>query len=329
MAYRSLPNAWSQDIPLVRPLLGVWREEILTYLENRGLQPALDESNLDRRYFRNRLRHELIPYLESYNPRLRQVLWRMIEVLREDHTILTKLEEAAWEICALEEGDDYICLNAQSLGKQSVGIQRRLMRRAINHLRPGLRDVDFEIVERGLGFLEAPARSGQRDLVAGLHLHLEGDLLWLRDREAELPEGHWPQLSSGGELGLEAPGAISFAGGWRLQAEIEDNLSAASQEIQKNSDPFQAWLDLERLQLPLRIRARQPGDRFQPLGMGGHSLKLSDFMINVKLPRRARDGWPLLLSGDVIAWVPGFQIGHPFRVTGDTKMTAHLQLKQQ
>jgi len=76
MSHRSLPNAWSEKIPLLRPLLGVWREAIWEYLNDQGLNPSLDPSNLDERIFRNRLRHELIPYLETFNPRLRQSIWR-------------------------------------------------------------------------------------------------------------------------------------------------------------------------------------------------------------------------------------------------------------
>ena len=65
-----------------------------------------------------------------------------------------------------------------------------------------------------------------------------------------------------------------------------------------NTDPYQAWLDQAELVLPLTVRARQPGERFRPLGMGGHSMKLSDFMINNNLPRRGRAAWPLVVSGE-------------------------------
>ena len=63
MGHYSLPNPWSQRIPLVRPLLGIWRGEIQAYLDRSGLKPSLDSSNLELRYYRNRLRHELIPHL--------------------------------------------------------------------------------------------------------------------------------------------------------------------------------------------------------------------------------------------------------------------------
>ena len=99
MSYRSLPNPWSQTIPLVRPLLGAWREQILSHLEQNGLQPSLDASNLDTRFYRNRLRHELIPQLENLNPGVRQRLWQMADVLAEDEAVLEMMEQTAWESC--------------------------------------------------------------------------------------------------------------------------------------------------------------------------------------------------------------------------------------
>ncbi len=72
MVAYSLPNPWSREIPLIRPLLATWRQEIETYLRSTALQPLQDASNRDTRFFRNRLRHELVPFLEQYNPNLRQ-----------------------------------------------------------------------------------------------------------------------------------------------------------------------------------------------------------------------------------------------------------------
>ena len=65
MPIRALPNSWSKEIPLVRPLIPVWREEVFAYCNEHGLKPVFDKSNMDTTIYRNRLRHELIPYLES------------------------------------------------------------------------------------------------------------------------------------------------------------------------------------------------------------------------------------------------------------------------
>jgi tRNA(Ile)-lysidine synthase len=326
MSYRSLPNPWSQTIPLVRPLLGAWRDEILSHLEQSGLQPSLDASNLDTRFYRNRLRHELIPQLENLNPGVRQRLWQMADVLAEDEAALEKVEQTAWESCLLEQGPGYTALDAKVLREQSISLQRRLVRRAIGLLRPGLRDIDYRTIGRALAFVKDASRSKQADLAAGLRVELEGERLWLVNWEADLPGVGWPQVEPGALLRLDLPGELSLPGGWRLRAESLAANPELFERLHSNTDPFQAWLDQEQLAGLLWVRARRPGERFQPLGMDGHSLKLSDFMINSNLPGRGRAAWPLVVSGDKIAWVPGFRIGEDFAVREITRQIVSLLL---
>ena len=182
------------------------------------------------------------------------------------------------------------------------------MRRAIGLLRPGLRDVDYRTIEHAVHFVKDASHSGQIDLAAGLKLELEGERLWLATWEADLPEAGWPQIGPGVQLCLDVPGEIILSGGWRLRTENLPANPGLLEQARSDADPYQAWLDQAKLVLPLTVRARQPGERFRPHGMGGHSMKLSDFMINNNLPRRGRNGWPLIFSGDAVAWVPGYRI---------------------
>jgi tRNA(Ile)-lysidine synthase len=96
--------------------------------------------------------------------------------------------------------------------------------------------------------------------------------------------------------------------------------------MQENEDPFQAWLDADSLQGGLSLRIRREGDRFEPLGMDGHSQKVSDFFTNVKLPQRARDRWPLLCAGGTIAWIPGYQPAHAYRLLKTSRCILYFTL---
>jgi tRNA(Ile)-lysidine synthase len=326
MSYRSLPNPWSQTIPLVRPLLGVWREEIMEYVSRQGLQPTLDASNLDRRYYRNRLRHELIPHLEALNPGARQRIWRMASLLRDEEDIVEGRVDAAWRQCRLEAEDEAVAFDTVLLSSQPKGLQRRLVRRAIALLRPGLRDIDLEAVERTLEFLAAPTRSGRMDLAAGLRLEMAGERLWVANWDASLPAAYGPQLVAGEVLEMVTPGQVHLAGRWSLQAEILPVDEFSQAQARSNTNSYRAWLDLDRLAQPLKVRARHPGERFRPLGMGGHSLKLSDFMVNVGLPRQARAGWPLVVAREEIIWVPGYRIAETASVEQSTQRILRLTL---
>ena len=275
MAYRTLPNPWSETIPLVRPLLGVWREEIMAYIKERDLHPAFDPTNQDRTFFRNRLRNELIPSLESYNPKARERVWKMAQVLQEDYAVIAGVVQAAWEACELEAEDGHILLDLPTFKAQPLGVQRHLLRRAIAFLRPGLRDIDFESIERGLSLLASPGPNRQCDLGAGLQMFLEGERVWIASGAAALPAVEWPQLPPSARLPLAVPGRLALPGGWVLKAERVD-LAVAQEQAARNNDPYQAWITADEIQAPLEVRSRLPGERFKPFGLQGHSQKLSD-----------------------------------------------------
>jgi tRNA(Ile)-lysidine synthase len=314
---------WDDRIPLVRPLLGVWREAVTAYCIEQALQPVYDQSNLDTTYFRNRLRHELIPYLQTYNPQIKEIVWRMSQTAAGDYEALEGLTQSAWESCLVEEGADFIVLSLPELRAVGDGLRRNLLRKAIAVLRPGLRDIDFSAIERAAGFVQSPPATRSMDLAAGLVMYASGEHLFLGDHRSSLRLQAWPQIEAGEQHSLGVPGRLRLPGGWILESrlvEVGDRMW--------DDDPYQAWLDADCLALPLQVRTRRAGDRFRPLGMGGHTLKLSDFWINQQLPRPARAGWPLVCSQDEIVWIPGFRPAETCRLQQDSRRAVHLALKK-
>lgn len=320
----SLPNAWSQSIPLVRPLLKFWREEVLAYCAERGLIAVVDASNQDLSYFRNRLRLLLIPDLEDYNPSIRRILWQTAEVLRGDFEIVEGVVDETWQACISRTGEGFIAFNFEELRRQPFGIQRHILRRAITALRPGIRDIHFGVIEGALQYLNNPARPDQMDLIGYLRMFWEPGRLWVAARNAELPLDEWPQLKDNQSLLIQAPGTLELAGGWQLQIDPVEDLPAALRQAEANADPYRAWLAIDPKRTSLILRTARPGERFRPMGMVEGRVKLSDFMINQKIPRRARPGWPLVEAGGKIAWIPGYRIGQGFYLTAETRHAIHL-----
>lgn len=325
MSYRSLPNPWSQTTPLIRPLLGIWRKETLAYCQERDLRPVFDPSNQDRAFFRNRLRHELLPYLETYNPAVRRVIWNTAEVLRGDLQVVDQALSGAWDTCFAEGGSEYISLDREKFCRQSLAIQRRIFRRAIGHVREDIRDVSFEVVSRALDFIHSGINAAAIDLVANLKLVLEPGRIWIVEWGFDLPVGDWPVVQEASQISA-LPAKVDLPGGWKFVAEILPLSPALRSEIECNADRYRAWLARETVELPLIVRHRLSGDRFTPLGMEGHIIKLSDFMINEKIPVRARDTWPLVCHAGGILWVPGYRIAHPYRVGENTREVIRMQL---
>ena len=325
MAFRTLLPAWDAQIPIVRPLLAFWREEILAYCAERQLQPIQDPTNQETLYLRNRLRHELIPLLDELQPQARQNIYRAALALAGDESIVEAAVAQAWEACLVQQDERAVFLNLADLQTLSPGLLRGVLRRAFAILLPGLVDVDFAAVERAVTFVRAPG-SGQIDLVRGVRLFVESGRLVVAGSEDPAPLPTWPQMGIE-ELALPVPGVLDLGAGWRVTARrlsVEDFARRAA-----GGDPaWEAWLDEAALVGELNVRRPRPGDRFQPLGMDGHSMKLSDFWINHKLPRRARAAWPLVVDEAQIVWIPGFRPAHICRVSAQTHTVLHLRVEK-
>jgi len=326
MPYRTMLPMFDPNIPVVRPLLDVWREETVVYCAARGLRPQYDASNDSLDFFRNRVRNMLIPSLESYNPRIKDVLLRTSRSLAGDYEIINGLVNDAWQACVVHETTKYISFDMSFIIKQPLGLQRHLLRRAIELIHPEGFDVDFATLERATSFI-ANGKGSRMDLTGGLHLLREGYLIYVVSGSATLPVERWPQMPVDSQtIPLRIPSSMTLSGGWKLTCERWDRPTLALEQARANDNPYQVWVDANGISDALELRARQDGDRFEPLGMEGHEIKISDFFINNKLPQRARDRFPLLCMGEKVIWVPGYRPAHSFRLTGETRQALYFSM---
>ncbi|MBK9925474.1 MAG: tRNA lysidine(34) synthetase TilS [Anaerolineales bacterium] len=326
MNYRTILPMFDETIPIVRPLLDIWREETVVYCAAHGLRPRHDPSNDSLDFFRNRLRNQLIPVLESYNPRFRDAIWRTSRSLTGDHEILSYVLDDVWKACVVQQTLDYVSFDSASLAKQSLGLQRHLIRRAIELLHPEGLNLTFATLERATKFINSPEQQ-RTDLAGGMHLLREGSSIYMLADTSDLPIERWPQMPDvSNTIPLRLPNSIMLSGGWKLTCERWNIASLAMEQAHANSDPFQVWLDAKLVSDELELRARHDGDRFEPLGMDGHEMKISDFFINVKLPHRARDRWPLLCMGSKVVWVPGYRPAHSFRLTESSRQALYFSM---
>src|SRR5574339_187830 len=118
MNYRTIIQMFDPAIPIVRPLLDTWREETVVYCATNGFRPRHDPSNASLDFFRNRLRHLLIPTLETYNPRFREVLWRTSRYLAGDYEILSGVLDEVWKMCTVQESEEFVAFESSALNKQ-------------------------------------------------------------------------------------------------------------------------------------------------------------------------------------------------------------------
>jgi tRNA(Ile)-lysidine synthase len=313
----------ASSISIIRPLLEVPRSEIERYCADHDLTPRFDRSNLDTTYFRNRLRHELLPLLETYNPNVRGRLCHTAAVVAADYELLTQLREQAWASVVREEREAAIRFDRASWQALPVALQRATLRQAAYRLRRSLRDVDFVHVENARQVGLRGDTGAQATLPMGLALTVGYDTLTIGDAGEAGPPPDEPLLWGTEPLPVRVPGATSLPHSeWVLQAEVLEEWN--THQITANPDPWTAYFDLDALPDPLALRARRRGERFRPQGMAGHRVKLSALLINLKVPRAWRDRVPLLAAGDDVVWVCGRRIGEGVTVGPETRRVARL-----
>ncbi len=344
---------------IARPLLTITRAQTKAYCAAHGWEPREDETNLDERYLRNRVRLRLLPAMEAYNPRLRQSLARMAATLADDERLLAAATDAAWVEVVVGESPQTVAFGLAALGEQPPALRRRLIRRAVERieLRPSAQDslmyTPTVLEARHISLIERLATSG----ATGSMLTLPGGLRATRGytelRLSRLTRRHPARerrKMAGGESmrvwPLIPPGVVEAADlGWRVRAVVVETppglegeilpepprlppLSRAGTAAAVHRGEWRVYADAEAAGERLSVRAWRPGDRFRPLGME-RAKKLQDVFADAKVPRALRWRLPLVCVGEGAAerilWVAGVRIGDEFKLTDKTRRTLVLQ----
>lgn len=284
---------------LKRPLLQVSRAKLELYLKRRGLTFRTDSTNADTAILRNSIRHELIPFLRRYNPKVSERLAATAEILAGDEELLDGLTQAAYQKLAASESGR-VNFQIEPLLRESRPLRLRLYRRALFELRGDLMRI-------GLAHLDAIDR-----LAASPRPNAEAKLpgafkAWRC--YGSLSIGHEaPQASPAWEQVVTGVGCYQLPNGAVLVVE-----RMSRPESLDTGSRWSAFLSPDAVPFPWLLRNFRPGDRFTPLGMGG-AQKVKDAFINEKVPPDLRRRIPLLLSEGEIAWVPGVRLGERGRV---------------
>jgi tRNA(Ile)-lysidine synthase len=310
------PNGEENELLLIRPLLGISRTEIEAYCVTHHLQPRFDRSNLDTTCYRNRLRHELLPFLETFNPGIRQVVLRSANIIAADYSYLREQAAKAWAEVTLDEEREAITFDLARWRALPLSLQRSVLREAIHRLRRSLRNINWVHIENAVQGLQ----TGHTGMVVTLPRELEATLGYERFTVAstgykETPPD-MPCVCT--ELALHIPGRTPLPDSpWSIMAEVVDRHELPATAL-RQTQPWQAYLDYAVSGSRLSVRPRRSGDRLWPQGLGGKPTTLNNFMTNAKIPRAWRDTIPLLVSPQQVLWLAGWRIDERAKVTEKT-----------
>ncbi len=294
----SIPNPFSDSIPLIRPLLGVTRPQIEAYIDEQGLPYREDRSNADTAYTRNRVRAELIPALaRDYNPEIVSALCRLAETASADADVLAADTDAA--LGRVVTDADPLTLARAAYMAEAEGIRLRLLRK----LTPGV-NAGYENLKALDEFILSARRNATLPWMGNYTVVVKGVSIYIL-KNINIILNDYPQYSDNLSVHVE----------WHaVKADDIPELTSRAK-----ADPWTAYMDAEGLSGELTIRTAIPGERVKLYGGGGQRQKLSDFWVNRKLPQPYRENYPVVADEFSIVWLPGFMISERGKITERTR----------
>lgn len=304
---------------VIRPLIDCTRIEVEAYLADRNLEFRVDTSNADNKYLRNRIRHELLPVLKTFNRQIASNIRETAKIIRDDDQCLTDQARRLYLELVVPDVEG-VALDRVKFNRQPLAYQKRIVRQALYQVQGDLRRVTAGHVQDIID-LFADSRVGKKINLPGQLIVVAGPqmIVFLKSPRSKDVSSNKTDLKS---IRLLIPGATKIGDrGFNLRT----RLLASNDWREAEKRPDQAFLDFDKTGPSIQARFFRPGDRFVPLGMTGRK-KLKSFFIDEKIPREQRESIPILTTGmgDII-WVYGKRISENFRVTHNTRKILFIE----
>jgi len=293
---------------IIRPLAECSRELVRTHLSSLAQPWREDASNLDTTRLRARIRHEVVPMMRQINPRFDEAVLRSVEVLSAENDLLAEVaREHAREIAG--KNGAALPLDRAGLARLSQPMRRRVIREVLKAHFPQASRVEFDHVE-ALAEACGDDRGGYfaRDLPGGLRVETRYGTITV------LHTGEDLQTLAPSLLPIPGTADLGIAGRLRASRAAHGDLSGSACSV---------VIDGGAVSESLSVTCVRPGDRMRPLGMSG-TRKLSDMLIDEKLPARLRPRIPVVRDGDRIVWLAGVRMSEEYKVVPETRDPVRL-----
>lgn len=294
---------------VVRPLLGLRKQELTDYLAERRISFCVDSSNLDRRFLRNRIRLDLLPMLErQFNPSIRRTILQTMDILGEEEDLLGRMTEKALPPLPGTSAN-HLTLPLASLDARHPALRRRMIEQGCWAMdaRPTFRQINLV-----LSLLDREGAGAEVHLSCGLRVQKTKDaLMFYYPRGKKAFRGNGSEVAAV-DMEIAAPGEYPLPA---LGALLVINLGRPPVTLRETPGLV---VDADRISFPLHLHSIAPGQRFRPFG-GKGSKKINRFLNDRGIPASQRDSCLVLSMGDEVVALPGLAIDDRFRVSETTR----------
>lgn len=282
---------------LLRPLLDISKQQLLDYCHHHQITYAVDQSNEQLDYLRNRVRLEVFPYLRKIQPQLTEAINRLGKIASLENDWMENEAQRFIQLHGTLESKS-VTLDRLELLKLHPALQKRVIPLILNYLATyDEQIVDYKTVENIY-------RAIHQKFPPSLELHLSADLYFIREYDRLYVKKKIQQRETTFHHEIaQFPIRLDLKEvGWTIVGNLLQNGQRSVP-----ASPHEIYLDADQLQLPLTIRSRCPGDRMQIVGMKG-TKKIKDIFIDDKVPPSERNKIPVFVDaqGEII-WVAGIR----------------------
>ncbi|MFQ5543546.1 MAG: tRNA lysidine(34) synthetase TilS, partial [Nitrospiria bacterium] len=315
-----------RDALIIRPLLSCSRKEIMEKLLKEKIPYIEDVSNGQLIYRRNQVRHQLMPILETYNPRIKETLCKEAILLRDENHFIHQTMIEALKTLDIEENEGSFSMDVSGLIRMHPALQRRVLRWMIKKLPGDMTEVGFNHIERIRSKILQPPVGGRLTFPSAISIEKKDSRLWIKRNQSRENCSQARFTNKSLSLLQINPGmtrTLIHLRDWGLEFDVS---------LQKGPSygflsTCIAYFDFDKISLPLQVRRWEPGDRFVPMGMKGHHKKLQDYFVDKKITKENRHYIPILFCKSGILWVMGYRTDERFSVHKRTARTLIVHFK--
>lgn len=302
------------ELKLVRPLLRITKTELEAYCASYALAPRRDSSNDTRKYFRNVVRLDLLPYIRKLRDGVDESLRRIAELSADEDDYMDAVARGKLEGLLPADGG-VVRIDRDTIAKEPIALQRRMIKIILNSLKTEEETIDFPSVERIREAVTAETTTTTLPLGERASFRRSYETLEWRATESARPAPYAYDVDVSKDGALELP---------EFGATLEWRIGPPGGY---GNDAYAAVFDADAVGERWVVRNRRPGDRLEPFGLNG-SKKVKDMFIDGKLPRRDRDVWPIVADADGrILWIPGFRRSRTAPVGTGTRRVITIRLR--
>lgn len=298
---------------IIRPIIDFKKSDIYQYAKERNLQWREDESNTLTNYTRNKIRLELLPKIQQdFSPAIFDLINRTSRLIRGADEFINEFVENAVDTIIKDRRKDRFYISISQLETYSEFIQGEVIRACLSNVFK-LLPPNIKVIDRVLALINSPS---------GAIADINKQIYALKDRGVIIFAQRTPIDSVNMLIDRNCEINLEFA---TLKLTPIDRKS-----VEFTKDPLVEYLDADLLPAKLQLRNWEQGDEFKPLGMDG-TMKISDFLINQKIPSVEKRGVIVLSTKTDIIWVVGRRLSNTYKVTGNTQkvIKAELILKKE